>query len=259
MRLITVLLYHILAWHVEKKRYTYYNRKVMQKQTGVYQEKVTTLLKENPTLFSLGLFTVFFIVSGILIATNQKRMPIAQIDQDNREAFMTETPANNMYTVQEGEGLWQIAEKTTGNGENWTKIAAANGITNPDSIVAGQKLRIDGMIGASPVPGTPPEGAHATPTGGMSNEVTQNGDGQMNGVQNPTPIEQQGQIDTGLMTQKANPSVKEYIVLEGEGLWQIAQKIYGDGNVWTEIMKANNITDPNGVYPGMKLVMPAIK
>jgi nucleoid-associated protein YgaU len=46
------------------------------------------------------------------------------------------------YVVQEGEGLFEIAEKIYGNGDLWTKIAEANKLSNPDQIEAGTKLII---------------------------------------------------------------------------------------------------------------------
>lgn len=201
--------------------------------TGIYEERVNKLLKEKSTLLSIGLFTLFFIVSGILIATNQNRISVTEIDQANREAFLQqrENGGPAVYIVQEGEGLWQIAEKTTGNGENWVKIAAANNIQNPDTISAGQRITIPDITAT-----TAPTQAPEAPT--------------------PTPvIQEQGQIDGG-MTGRANPSQKEYIVQEGEGLWQIAEKVYGDGEAWTSIMRANNLSSPEAISPGMKLIMP---
>ncbi len=200
-----------------------------------YQQKVQDLVKEKTTVISLGLFTLFFIISGILVVTNQQRISVTEIDKANREAFLSQQNqlSPSQYTVQEGEGLWQIAEKTTGNGENWTKIAAANNITNPDIVEAGTKLNI-------------PQNVLADVTNVPTLTVTP-------GIQDSGI----GQIDGG-MTGQANPASKEYTVQEGEGLWQIAQKVYGDGNVWVEIAKANNLSDPNAVYPGMKLIMPSL-
>jgi len=206
---------------------------------GIYQQKVTELFKEKSTVISLGLFTLFFIVSAVLISTNQERISVSEIDKANREQFLAQqqlsTKTSPLYTVLEGEGLWQVAEKTTGNGENWTRIATANNITNPLLLEAGTKLTI-------------PQDLLAKVTDIPAPAVSQ-------GVQNVDD----GQIDGG-MTGKANPVGKEYVVLEGEGLWQIAQKVYGDGNVWVEIAKVNNLdpNNPQAVYPGMKLIMPSL-
>jgi LysM repeat protein len=50
-------------------------------------------------------------------------------------------PAPNNYTVQPGEHLAQIARRF---GVNWTNIAQANNLTDPDQIFAGQVLNIPG-------------------------------------------------------------------------------------------------------------------
>jgi nucleoid-associated protein YgaU len=39
-------------------------------------------------------------------------------------------------------------------------------------------------------------------------------------------------------------------------LWAIAKKYYGDGNKYTEIAKANNISNPNVISVGQKLLIP---
>lgn len=51
---------------------------------------------------------------------------------------------------------------------------------------------------------------------------------------------------------------KYYIVKSGDSLWKIAAKpsIYGNGSMYTKIVSANNIKNPNLIYPGQKLVIP---
>lgn len=46
------------------------------------------------------------------------------------------------YTVQEGEGLYAIAEKVYGDGMMWPIIAEANGLASPDLIEVGMNLKI---------------------------------------------------------------------------------------------------------------------
>lgn len=48
-----------------------------------------------------------------------------------------------------------------------------------------------------------------------------------------------------------------YVVQSGDDLWKIAEKAYNDGYKWTEIAKANNITDPGMISAGQKLSIPA--
>jgi GH25 family lysozyme M1 (1,4-beta-N-acetylmuramidase) len=47
-----------------------------------------------------------------------------------------------------------------------------------------------------------------------------------------------------------------YIVKKGDTLWAIAQKYYGNGNKYTDIAKANNISNPNVISVGQKLLIP---
>ena len=49
---------------------------------------------------------------------------------------------SNSYVVKQGDTLWLIAKKITGDGANYKAIAQKNNITNPDKIYVGQKLVI---------------------------------------------------------------------------------------------------------------------
>ena len=56
-----------------------------------------------------------------------------------------------------------------------------------------------------------------------------------------------------------SPKAKTYTVVKGDCLWNIAKKFYGDGSKWTKIYNANKskIKNPNLIYPGQKLTIPA--
>lgn len=49
---------------------------------------------------------------------------------------------SNSYVVKQGDTLWLIAKKVTGDGSNYKAIANKNNITNPDEVYVGQKLVI---------------------------------------------------------------------------------------------------------------------
>lgn len=51
-------------------------------------------------------------------------------------------------------------------------------------------------------------------------------------------------------------SNKYYVVQKGDTLWAIAKKYYGNGNQYPKIVKANNIKNPDLIYPGQKLLIP---
>lgn len=50
------------------------------------------------------------------------------------------TPAANGWVVQRGQTLWRIAAVVYGDGRQWRKIAAANGIRSPRRVRAGMVL-----------------------------------------------------------------------------------------------------------------------
>lgn len=65
------------------------------------------------------------------------------------------------------------------------------------------------------------------------------------------------QSTTNRETKKTESSI--YIVKKGDCLWNIAKKYYGSGSKYTKIYNANKnkIKNPNLIYPGQKLTIPA--
>ena len=47
-----------------------------------------------------------------------------------------------------------------------------------------------------------------------------------------------------------------YVIAEGDTLWDIAVRAYGDGYRWGEIATANSIVNPNLIYTGNSLNIP---
>ena len=120
------------------------------------------------------------------------------------------------YIVREGEDLWQIAEKNYGSGFNAYDIAQENGLKEPYILRPGQELVI-------------PSVAKRFPTQG---DIA------------PVSINQQRMAG------------KTYIVQEGDYLFQIAEKSYGDGNLVNKIIEANKIPEPYTIEVGQQLFIP---
>jgi len=57
-------------------------------------------------------------------------------------------------------------------------------------------------------------------------------------------------------TAASTKKIKEYTVLPGDYLWQIAEKVYGDGNQMSKLIEGNNIPYPYNVEEGQKLLIP---
>jgi len=56
---------------------------------------------------------------------------------------------------------------------------------------------------------------------------------------------------------KATPSPSEYKVQANDSLSMIAEKVYGDKMLWPVLAKANNIANPNLIYPDTSLKIPS--
>lgn len=75
------------------------------------------------------------------------------------------------------------------------------------------------------------------------------------------PAELAGSVQTPVphrpAPEPASPS-QVYVVRDGDTLWSIAQRFYGDGFMWPQIYDANKsqIHDPNEIYQGQKLTIP---
>ncbi|MBI3577682.1 LysM peptidoglycan-binding domain-containing protein [Candidatus Gottesmanbacteria bacterium] len=69
-----------------------------------------------------------------------------------------------------------------------------------------------------------------------------------------TPIFPPGQVDAGITDKK--PEQKSYTIVTGDTLWDIAVAQYGNGFRWGDIAKANNLPNPNLIYPGSVLTLP---
>lgn len=124
---------------------------------------------------------------------------------------------NQTYTVQSGENLFRIALRF---GLTVDQLAAANGITDPTRIYVGQVLII-------PTPGSVPS-VPADTTTPTTDPVAV--------AVNPAPA------DSALI----------HIVQPGQTLASIARQY---GVTWQELATWNNVTDPNTIFAGQRLVV----
>lgn len=68
------------------------------------------------------------------------------------------------------------------------------------------------------------------------------------------PKKKQGKKKSGGHASDGHPSV--YVVKSGDTLSRIAQKMYGNANLWPRIAKANHLRDPSRIEPGQRLKIP---
>lgn len=70
-----------------------------------------------------------------------------------------------------------------------------------------------------------------------------------------------GSSSTAPESRRDDVEVRTYTVVSGDSLSKIAKREYGDGNKWRQIYDANRdkINDPDLIYPGQVLTIPAEK
>ena len=135
------------------------------------------------------------------------------------------------HIVKKGDSLWTIAEKEYKDGYRWNDIARENKIINPDEIEIGMKLTLPPMESQA----TKPTEAEATEV-----EIT------------PTPTSQPAMTEAQDMKITGN----SYKVVEGDNLWDISVRAYGDGYKWVEIAKVNKLANPDLIHKGNQFKLP---
>jgi nucleoid-associated protein YgaU len=141
----------------------------------------------------------------------------------------------NMYVVQDGETLWSISEKVYNDGFRWKEIADANKLTDPNNLEAGTKLNI---------PEKESFAQESNPTAEVTAVPT------LEAV-TPTVAQQQAQPT------QATISGTQYTVHAGDTLWDISMRVYGTGYRWSEIATANALANPDLIFTGTTLKLPA--
>jgi len=109
-------------------------------------------IKLNESLISIILGAVVVVVVAILIFNYFKgvdRTEKATTDISTEEVQLVEEEGKiiplglpTIYTVEEGDHLWSIAEKFYTSGYNWVDIARENNLVNPNVLLVGQELNI---------------------------------------------------------------------------------------------------------------------
>jgi peptidoglycan-N-acetylglucosamine deacetylase len=191
----------------------------------------------------------------------------------------TGTGQSFTYTVVAGDTLATIAARF---GTTTEAIAQLNSLADPNALTLGQKLQIPGTAsqGAGAAAGAAGAGAAAAAgsTGGTTAYKVQSGDTlgsiakrygttvqaivSANNLANPDSIKvgQQlvipgggGAAVTGAAAMPTAGQSRSYVVQRGETLLSIARRF---GLTVKQLQQANNITNPDKIYPGQTLVIP---
>ncbi len=76
--------------------------------------------------------------------------------------------------------------------------------------------------------------------------------------ENKSNIEKPTESTTKQIVQKNNSNnsdTTEYIVKEGDVIWNISKKVYGDGAHYKKILEANGLKEDSVLKPGQKLII----
>lgn len=213
------------------------------------------LLKEiklNESTISMMFGALLVLIVGTLLISNFRNQDnLLNRDNASDQGSQTENDVdlnrNGTYTVAEGDSLWTIAEREYGTGYEWTEIAAANpGIQSSGDIEIGQEIII-------PDTNKILEEAASTSAEGVQESAPI---AQVTPVPvEATPAAQHDHNEVQLNTQ--NNADRSYTVKTGDNLWNIAVEMYGDGYRWTDIAKANSLSNPDVIHNGNTLTIPA--
>lgn len=192
-------------------------------QNGIFSK-----IKLTESYTSLVLGAIVVLIAGILLiflAKGNRNEQTSSVKTPDINAQLQESDTSSTYTVNPGDDLWSISENVYNDGYKWIEIAKINNLKNPDLIHAGNKLIIQtatSVINQGKSDETKPE------ISAVSNNVTQN-----NSITEDT-----------------------YKIKQGDNLWEIAVRAYGDGFKWPEIAKANSLTNPDLIFSDNTLKIP---
>jgi LysM repeat protein len=131
------------------------------------------------------------------------------------------TPNFRTHAVEEGDSLYRLAARYLGDGNKWPQLQKLNAdlLGDSENVQVGMVIKI-APAGAAPAPRSAPAS-----------------------------------------TKPASPSkpapAREYVVLKGDNLGKISLKLLGTSRRMDEIVKLNNLKDPDDIRVGQSLKIPA--
>ncbi len=138
------------------------------------------------------------------------------------------TSIKTTHEVQPGENLWSIAEKYYGRGIYWRAIRNHNNLGESGQINAGQTIEIP--------------------------ELSQQ---QKDRLRSRAASASGGSTSTSSDGQSGSAS-STYVTKQGDTFWKIAERVYGNGEQWKRIWRANKsrVPNPDKLKAGTKIKIP---
>lgn len=198
---------------------------------------------------------------GIIIAGSTIAVP-----SSSGSGSSTSYSSSGSHTVQPGENLGSIAARY---GTSARALAQANGITNPDMVVAGTRIRVSGVAATSSSSSESTSGGgHTVQPGENLGSIaarygtTTQAIALANGINDPNMVVAGRTLRVSGLPRMTNASLSTssssggsgHTVQPGENLGAIAARY---GTSAQAIAKANGIANPNMVVAGTRLSIPA--
>lgn len=196
-----------------------------------YKILVSDKLKNELDNFLLGLTVFIFIMTASLYLFQEKYQSYS-ISSPKKNVTAEKIAKPHTYVVKAGDSLAAVAVAKYGDDKMANEIMKLNSnkITDPNNLEVGQILLLPTIV-QSPTP---------SPTGTNEQHEYQQDNGDISAIQ------------TKQVTLKGG----KYTVKDGDGIWQIAEEAYGDGQMWTKIAEANQLQEPYNLQVGKTLVIP---
>lgn len=182
-------------------------------------------LNENKISTFFGILVIIvtgYFLSSYYIKKQSNNLEIVEIGN--------EKTAQNSYEVKAGDDLWKISMDFYGTGYNWGKIAEANNINSPYVISEGQNINIPVIQETT------------------DEEQSKQKDPEITNVINNETVSDQTSNTVNLDTNK-------YVVIKGDTLWSISEKLTGNGFNWKQLADENSISSPYVIEVGQELVV----
>lgn len=209
-------------------------KKVTRVQKKSSKFDIQNIIKNPDSYKSLIYGIVTVVVLFVVLFLGLRTLSKNQADITNNAVNTEQT--GKVHTVLKNETLWNIAEIEYGDGFKWEIIANANNITDASSLEEGRRLNIPEMdIKISQI---------NIKSKSISPSISPT---KSNVVEASPKISPKPAVAINVNDKIAGTTYK---VVEGDNLWNIAVRAYGDGYRWTEIARDNKLVNPDLIHPG---------